>query len=53
MQDRNILQWTVVFTARYRKSDYWTMETVYSELKAGKLLILRRNMMLSDDVSKD
>ena len=39
MQIRNILQWTVVSTARYlKKNDNWMMmETVYSELKVGNL----------------
>ena len=38
IQIRNILQWTVVATVRYRKSDNWLMETVYSKLKVGNLL---------------
>ena len=38
MQIRNILQWAAVSTACYGKSDNWTMETVYSELKVGNLL---------------
>ena len=33
MQIRNILQRTVVSTARYRKSENWIMETVYSNKK--------------------
>ena len=33
MQIRNILQWTMVSTARYRKSENWIMETVYSNKK--------------------
>ena len=32
-QIRNILQ--CVFKVRYRKSENWMMETVYSELKVG------------------
>ena len=35
MQIHNILQWTVVSTVFYRKSDNWSMETVYSKLKVG------------------
>ena len=38
MQIRHILQWTMVSTVRYRKSDNWMMETVYSEPKVGNLL---------------
>ena len=38
IQTRKILQWKVVSTACYRKSDNWMMETVYSELKVGSLL---------------
>ena len=35
MQIPNILQWTVVSTVCYSKSDNWMMETLYSELKVG------------------
>ena len=38
MQIPNILQWTVVSTAHYSKSDNWTMEIIYSKLKIGNLL---------------
>ena len=38
IQIRNILQWVVVSTMRYRKGDNWMIGTVYSELKVGNLL---------------
>ena len=51
LQIPNVLQWTVGSTVRYRKSDKWMVKIVYSKLKVGSLLQLRR-VMLSHNVSK-
>ena len=41
----DILQWTVVSTVRYRKSDNWMMEIVYSELYGNSYSEIVRNVL--------